>query len=233
MGACKFASTSRPDVHVRKTKMGFRMRTSPQPRASFFGIAGSIIGLLALIAATLPQWALPKVFPPQAPEQITVDVSPRLKDRIVIKLKGLTSHKEERSVEKPELDKWSDLFSIAAMSLVLIAMSFAVISVARQEPRIPSGVAAGLGAAAIAFQVLILAAGLAMTALVLYALSKHLEEISYIAMISAILLAVLVPVASIPGVAAFLGVGAITSQLTIIAIVVIAFIILCNFFDLF
>ena len=46
-----------------------------------FGTIGSIIGLLALIAAVLPHWIMPMIFPPPPVDQVIVETGHRLKDR--------------------------------------------------------------------------------------------------------------------------------------------------------
>jgi hypothetical protein len=77
------------------------MNASIQPRSNSFGMAGCLIGLLALIVAVLPQLALPKIFPPQPREQVVVDTNHadtdhRIKNRIVEKLKGVVYHQQSQ-----------------------------------------------------------------------------------------------------------------------------------------
>ena len=54
-----------------------------------FGTIGSIIGLLALIAAALPHWIMPMIFLPPPVDQVIVETGHRLKDRLIARAKGI------------------------------------------------------------------------------------------------------------------------------------------------
>jgi hypothetical protein len=112
------------------------------------GVIGSLIGALALIAAVLPHWIVPVIFPPPAPDQVIVDTGHRLKERLVARAKGI-----EYQVPKPEKTtggRLSEASSVAAISLGLLAILFALLSLVFRQERLLAGMAAALGAGAIA-----------------------------------------------------------------------------------
>jgi hypothetical protein len=141
------------------------MNASLQVRSRGFGAAGSLIGLLALIAVVLPQWVLPAVLPAASPEPVAVEVHHTLKERILAKLKPKTTQKQEI---RSGPDSWKQYFPAAAMALALLAISLAVLSVFRREEKLYAGMAAALGAGAIALQLTVLFAGAVLAILVLY-----------------------------------------------------------------
>ena len=116
--------------------------TAVQPR--HLGMAGSIVGLFALIIAVLPHWVLPAVFPPPSLDQVIVETGHRLKERLIARAKGIEY--EKPSHEKSASDRWSDARSIAAISLGLIAIACAVFSLFRREEKLYAGLSAALGA---------------------------------------------------------------------------------------
>jgi hypothetical protein len=146
------------------------MNTSLQARPRGFGVAGSLIGLLALIAVVLPQWVLPAVLPAAPAGQIAVETRHTLKERILAKLKRVAPKKEEA---KPAPENWRQHFLIAAVSLALLAITLAVLSLVRREEKLYAGVAAALGIGAIALQAAILVAGAAVAILILYLVLKQ------------------------------------------------------------
>ncbi len=48
-------------------------RTSSTAPSRRLGIIGSIVGVLAMIAAVLPHWVVPIVFPPPPADKVIVD----------------------------------------------------------------------------------------------------------------------------------------------------------------
>jgi hypothetical protein len=56
-------------------------------------MAGSIVGLFALITAVLPHWVLPAVFPPPSLDQVIVETGHRLKERLIARAKGIEYEK--------------------------------------------------------------------------------------------------------------------------------------------
>lgn len=58
-------------------------------RSRRLGSIGSLVGLLALVAAILPHWVLPMIDPPPPIDKVIVDVGHRVKDRLVAHIKGV------------------------------------------------------------------------------------------------------------------------------------------------
>jgi hypothetical protein len=138
-------------------------------------MAGSIIGLIALIAAALPQLVLPAVLPGTSAGPIAIETGHSLKERITTKLKSMIDKKQETRSQQSELDIWKQRFSTAAISLALLAIGLAVFATFRREDRFFAGLAAALGTGAIAFQLTILLAGAAVILIVLYAVRDQLD----------------------------------------------------------
>jgi hypothetical protein len=136
------------------------------------GITGSIVGLLALVAAVLPQWVLPAVFPPKPLDQVIVETGQRVKDRLIARVKRLDRPRES-SQERTASAAWSQALSIAAVSLGLLAIALAVFSAIRQEERASAGIAAALGIGAIAFEVLWIAIAAVIVIMIVYAVLNH------------------------------------------------------------
>ncbi|KYK46639.1 hypothetical protein A1D31_05930 [Bradyrhizobium liaoningense] len=134
------------------------------------GIIGSIVGLLALIAAVLPHWVVPIVFPPPAADKVIVDTGHRIKDRIVAKVMGVEY--QAPKVEKSAGRSWSETASVAAISLGLLAILFSVLALVFREERLLAGVAAALGAGAIAVEISFLAMGVLMLIVILYVVAN-------------------------------------------------------------
>jgi hypothetical protein len=140
-----------------------------QPRA--LGLAGSLFGLLALIAALLPTWVLPAVLPAKPLDQIVVETGRTIKEHLTARAKGLIYHKTE---PKTALESWSQAFSIAALSLGVLAIAFAVFSLWRREEKLPAAAGAALGIGAIVAQVTLLLIGAVIVILIVYAVLDHI-----------------------------------------------------------
>ena len=131
-------------------------------RRTGFGLAGSLAGLLALIAVAIPQWVLPL---PQPSRAATVEVHQTITERIVAKVKKIGHHKQE----KREPAGWREGFQAVAMLLAFVAVGFGVVAVLRGEVLVFAGVAATLGFGAIAFQLTLFYAIAASLMVILYA----------------------------------------------------------------
>lgn len=119
-----------------------------------FGMIGSIVGLLALIAAVLPHWVVPAMFPPPQPEQARTDTGQKSHGRFI----GFFGRRQgvEQQVQVRDEgtgDRLMDAFSTAAISLSLLAISLAVLSLIFREEKLFAGVSAVLGIAAFAIEV--------------------------------------------------------------------------------
>ncbi|HXH43042.1 MAG TPA: hypothetical protein VNK51_04240 [Bradyrhizobium sp.] len=130
------------------------------------GIIGSIVGVLALIAAVLPHWVVPIVFPPPPADKVIVDTGHRIKDRIVARVKGVEY--QAPKVEKSAARSWSDTASVAAISLGLLAILFSVLSLIFREERLLAAVAATLGTGAIAIEISFFMVGALILIAILY-----------------------------------------------------------------
>ena len=138
-----------------------------------FGTIGSIVGLLALVAAVLPHWVIPMVFPPPPIDQVIVDTGHRLKDRLIARAKGIEYHAPKR--ERTDAGRWNDGLAIGAVSLGLLAIVFAVCSLIFREERLLAGVSTALGVGAIAFELAIVAMGVLLLIVILYVVMDHLS----------------------------------------------------------
>ena len=139
-------------------------RSTVPPRR--LGIIGSIVGVLALMAAVLPHWVVPIVFPPPPADKVIVDTGHRIKDRIVAKVKGVEY--QAPKVEKSAGRSWSETASVAAISLGLLAVLFSVLSLIFREERLLAAVAAALGTGAIAIEISFVMMGVLILIVVLY-----------------------------------------------------------------
>lgn len=146
------------------------MVASATPRSTIpprrLGIIGSIVGVLALMAAVLPHWVVPIVFPPSPADKVIVDTGHRIKDRIIAKVKGVEY--QAPKVEKSAGRSWSETASVTAISLGLLAILFSVLALVFREERLLAGVAAALGTGAIAIEISFLAMGVLMLIVILY-----------------------------------------------------------------
>ncbi|KYH02921.1 hypothetical protein [Bradyrhizobium sp. DOA1] len=134
------------------------------------GIIGSIVGVLALMAAVLPHWIVPIVFPPPPADKVIVDTGHRIKDRIVAKVKGVEY--QAPKVEKSAGRSWSGIASVTAISLGLLAILFSVLSMIFREERLLAAVAATLGTGAIAIEISFVMMGVLILIAILYVIGN-------------------------------------------------------------
>ncbi|MBR0812276.1 hypothetical protein JQ544_12125 [Bradyrhizobium diazoefficiens] len=130
------------------------------------GIIGSIVGVLALIAAVLPHWVVPIVFPPPPADKVIVDTGQRLKDRVIAKVKGVEY--QAPKIEKSTGRSWSETASVSAISLGLLAILLSVLSLIFREDRLLAAVAATLGTGAIAIEISFFMLGALILIAILY-----------------------------------------------------------------
>lgn len=122
--------------------------------------------MLAFIAAVLPHWVVPMVYPPPPADQVIVDTGHRIKDRIVARVKGVEY--QAPKVEKSAGRSWSEIASVAAISLGLLAILFSVLSLIFREERLLAAVAATLGTGAIAIEISFVMIGALILIAILY-----------------------------------------------------------------
>ncbi|MBB4373924.1 hypothetical protein GGD63_006753 [Bradyrhizobium sp. cir1] len=140
--------------------------TSSAAPSRRLGIIGSIVGVLALMAAVLPHWVVPIVFPPPPADKVIVDTGHRIKDRIVAKVKGVEY--QAPKVEKSAGRSWSEAASATAISLGLLAILLSVLSLIFREERLLAAVAATLGTGAIAIEISFVMIGALILIAILY-----------------------------------------------------------------
>ena len=144
--------------------------TSSAAPSRRLGIIGSIVGVLALMAAVLPHWVVPIVFPPPPADKVIVDTGHRIKDRIVAKVKGVEY--QAPKVEKSAGRSWSEIASVTAISLGLLAILFSVLSMIFREERLLAAVAATLGTGAIAIEISFVMMGVLILIAILYVIGN-------------------------------------------------------------
>jgi len=137
------------------------------------GIIGSIVGLLALIAAVLPHWVLPAMYPPPPADQVIVDTGHRLKERLIARAKGVEyqAPKQETSTG----GRLSGDFSTAAISLGLLAVAMAVLALVFREEKLLAGVSAALGMTAIAIEISFFVLGVLFVIAIIYAVTQIID----------------------------------------------------------
>jgi hypothetical protein len=135
-----------------------------------FGVIGSIVGVLALIAAVLPHWVVPVIYPPPPADKVIVDTGHRLKERLIARIKGVEYQAPPR--EKSTGSQLSEAASIGAISLGLLALLLSVLALVFREERLLAGVAAALGTGAIAVEISFLAMGVLILIAILYVVAS-------------------------------------------------------------
>jgi hypothetical protein len=137
------------------------------------GLVGSLVGLLALIAAVLPHWVLPAMYPPPPADQVIVDTGHRLKERLIARAKGVEYQAPRQ--ETSTGNRLSDDFSTAAISLGLLAIVMAVLSLVFREEKPFAGVSATLGMTAIAIEISFFVLGVLFVIAVIYAVTQIID----------------------------------------------------------
>ena len=134
------------------------------------GIIGSIVGMLALMAAVLPHWVVPIVFPPPPADQVVVDTGQRIKDRVIARVKGMEY--QAPKVEKSAGRSWSEASSVTAISLGLLAILLSVLALIFREERLLAAVAATLGTGAVAIEISFVVIGALILIAILYVVAN-------------------------------------------------------------
>lgn len=126
--------------------------------------------MLALMAAVLPHWVVPMMFPPPPADQVIVDTGHRIKDRVIARVKGVEY--QAPKVEKSAGRRWSEAASATAISLGLLAILLSVLSLIFREERLLAGVAAILGTGAIAIEISFVMIGALILIAILYVVAN-------------------------------------------------------------
>lgn len=136
--------------------------TSARADSNRFGIAGMLLGGLALLVAVMHFWLGP-IEPPEPIEISVADTAVAIRDAVVARVRG--EEAEGVVVERA----WGPdrLVEASAMLAATIAIILGFIAFVRREDLRIGGSAAVLGSAAIAFQFLTIALGLLFFAILI------------------------------------------------------------------
>jgi hypothetical protein len=128
------------------------MDTVRQPRR--FGIIGCVVGLLALFASALTQLLPAAQLSQPVAGQATEAAAPKGKDHVIFDTKRFEITKSREASEPRTVGTtWNEVLSMTAASLAVLAIALAVLAVIFREEKLLAGIAAVLGAAAIAVQI--------------------------------------------------------------------------------
>ncbi|CCD86403.1 conserved membrane protein of unknown function [Bradyrhizobium sp. ORS 285] len=147
--------------------------TDALTRSRRLGSIGSVVGLLALVAAILPHWVLPAIDPPPPIDKVLVDVGHRVKDRLVARIKGVDYQAPVR--ERSWTDRLHQQLPLAAVSLGLLAIILGVVGQLRREERHIAAMATTLGGCAIAVQLSFVLMGVLIVVAIIYFIGDFLS----------------------------------------------------------
>ena len=126
--------------------------TNAARRSRRLGIIGSAVGLLALLVSALT-YLLPETLLYKPIHPTTEAAAKKETEHLIFRIKRLEIKSREASEQRPAGTTWEQALSTAATALGLLAITFAVFGVIFREEKLLAGIAATLGAAAIAVQV--------------------------------------------------------------------------------
>jgi len=126
--------------------------TNPVRRSRRLGIIGSAVGLLALLVSALT-YLLPETLLYKPIHPTTEAAAKKETEHLIFRIKRLEIKSREASEQLPASTTWEQALSTTAAALGLLAITFAVFGVIFREEKLLAGIAATLGAAAIAVQV--------------------------------------------------------------------------------
>ena len=128
------------------------MDTVRQPRR--LGIIGCVVGLLALLTSALTQLLPAAQLSQPVVRQAAVAAAPKAKDQVIFQTKRFEITRSREAPEPPAVGTtWNDVLALTAASLGVLAIALAVFAVIFREEKLLAGIAAVLGAAAIAVQI--------------------------------------------------------------------------------
>jgi len=134
----------------------------------WFGIVGTALGCLAIIAAVLPTWVLPIFVPPPPVDRVVVETAQKIKDRVIAKAKGVEYRESKRALD------WYQILAAIAVTLGVLALVLAAVSFVVHEPWRYAGAAGTLGVGAIVFQFSLLIAGALLAILLVFVILNYL-----------------------------------------------------------
>jgi hypothetical protein len=115
------------------------------------GIIGSAVGMLALLVSALT-YLLPDSLLYKPISQVNEATGKKETEHLIFRIKRLEIKSREAS-DRPAGTTWEQALSTAAVALGLLAITFAVFGVVFREEKLLAGIAATLGATAVAVQV--------------------------------------------------------------------------------
>jgi hypothetical protein len=116
------------------------------------GIIGSAVGLLALLVSSLT-YLLPDSLLYRPLTQVTEAAVKKDSENLIFRIKRLEIKSREASEPPAAGASWSQALSTTAVALGLLAITLAVFAVILREEKLLAGIAAVLGATAIAVQI--------------------------------------------------------------------------------
>jgi len=138
---------------------------SKEPRFTRLGIAGLVIGMLAMVGAFTSPWIVDLLEPEPRPiEEVAADAAVRIKERITSKLKG---EADAPAAARDDGRNWSSIVSVTVIGAGVLAACIGVVGFVRRDDIRLSGATISLGVAAAVFQfVLLLAAAILVILLI-------------------------------------------------------------------
>jgi hypothetical protein len=121
----------------------------PRRKITRIAIAGLVLALLALAAATLSPWAIDALQPEKKPlDQVAVEVATRIKDRLAAKAKG-QEYLPPAEPKKTDPSKW---YTPSVIAAGVLALCIGIVSlVAHHDARLNAATIV-VAASAIIFQ---------------------------------------------------------------------------------
>jgi hypothetical protein len=147
--------------------------TEGKSKGAMFGIPALILGVLALALALIHFYAGPFGPPPSA-GKVIAEKEIKMGGAVIGKVKiGET----DASRQQPKLNT-DRIVALSTAAAGFLAVVLAVVAYIRREDKRISGSAVALGAAALAFQFLVIALCMVVAALVISSLFSNLIEVS-------------------------------------------------------
>jgi len=132
---------------------------APKPRrVTRLGLAGLIVGLVALVAAVMSSWVVELLEPERQPiEHVAAEIASSLAGRLAARARG------EQYVPPPAVVQagtdWSRIYPAAVVGAGILAACVGVVGFVRRDDLRVAGATIGVGLSAVLFQYFLLLAG--------------------------------------------------------------------------
>ena len=136
-----------------------------QSKPRFFGVLGSVIGLLALVT-TVAHFYFGPIAEPEPVESVIAETAVNIKKAMAAKMKG----EEYVPPERTKSFNPDQALEKGVMVAALFALSLGVLGFLKKEEYIPSGLAVGLGGATVMVSISIAIAGFIVAAIIISAI---------------------------------------------------------------